>query len=101
MYYLSNNSFKLLVHKDTNKTCTVISLTSGKIYRCPASQIFNSKKGTLIKVTRRTSNQVTAEYSIYNLILEGKKKGLLGKGVSINTYNKMVDKIKQVNSYEK
>ena len=97
LHYVSNNSFTLLVSKDTKSTCTVMSLSSGRIYRSTTKQIFDSKKGEVVKLRNRRS-KIEVEKSIYGMI---KEKKYLGKGVSERTYNQLFKHLKAIDSYAK
>lgn len=74
-----------------------MSLSSGRIYRSTTKQIFNSKKGEVIKLPNRRS-KVEVEKSIYGMI---KEKRHLGKGVSEKTYNNLFKRLKVVDNYAK
>lgn len=98
MYYVSKNTFTLLVHKDSEKMCTVISINSGKIYRCSASQIFNTdSKKSIVKPLGK--QKVNVEFSLYNLIMSAEAKGNIPKNVNVETYREMCKKLRKVNSY--
>ena len=97
MQYLSKNNFELLVSKDTPSTSTVISLSSGRIYRGPTKQIFNSKKG-IIKKIKKKSPLIEVEKSIYGMIINSTH---LGKGVSLTKVQDMISKLKPVDNYAK
>lgn len=94
IHYISNNSFTLLVSKDSEKYCTVMSLSSGRIYRSTTSQIFNSKKGVVNKLSNKQS--VDVERSLYHII---KEKKHIAKNVSNKTYNEMFNRLKMIDSY--
>ncbi len=102
LYYVSNNSFQLFVSKDKkdSKTCTVFSLTSGKIYRGPADQIFNSKRGTVKSLRGYKLKHLKCEHTIYNRFLDQFKNGY-SKNVIKKTADKMFNYLTPVDSYAK
>ena len=74
-----------------------MSLSSGRIYYGPVDSVFNSKKGTIRKLTRRDINKIEVEKSIYGMI---KNKKHCSKKVSNKNYNEMFKFLKMVDNYE-